>query len=134
MFLETFGLVMNLTFLDQKLNKQNLRYWSDTKPNIYTEKSNHPEKITVWAALSTNGIIGPFYFEDTDGNTKTKNSVGYLTLLKCKFLPALRRRGVDVTQVWFQQDGATPHTAHHVLKWLTETFATRIVSLKTDIP
>ena len=36
--------------------------------------------------------------------------------------------------MWFQQDGATPHTAHHVLKWLKETFATRIVSLKTDIP
>ena len=109
------------------------RYWSDTKPNIYTEKSNHAEKITVWAALSTNGIIGPLYFEDIDGNTETINSERYLTLLKHKLLPELRRRGVDVTQVWFQQDGDTPHTAHHVLKWLTKTFASRIVSLKTDI-
>jgi hypothetical protein len=119
-------------YLDQKLNKQNHRHWSDVRPNIFVEKSCHAEKVTVWAAINSTGIIGPFFFQDQDGNTETINSDCYLSLLKYKFLPALRRKGVDMRQTWFQQDGAAPHTAQRVLDWLKKTFDKRFISLKTE--
>ena len=46
--------------------------------------------------------------------------------------PALRRKGIDINKIWFQQDGATPHTAGHVLEWLRETFGRKLISFKTD--
>ena len=52
-------------YLDQHLNKQNHRYWSDAKPNIFIGKSCHAQKVKVWAALSAEGLIGPFFFEDS---------------------------------------------------------------------
>jgi bifunctional N-acetylglucosamine-1-phosphate-uridyltransferase/glucosamine-1-phosphate-acetyltransferase GlmU-like protein len=48
-------------YLDQKLNKQNHRHWSDVRPNIFVEKSCHAENVTVWAAINSTGIIGPFF-------------------------------------------------------------------------
>ena len=34
--------------------------------------------------------------------------------------------------MWFQQDGATPHSAKHVLSWLHETFGVNFISFKTE--
>ena len=91
----------------------------------------HDEKVTVWAALSSTDVIGPFFFE-SDGSVQTVNSDRYLNLLKGKFLPALHRRNIDINNIWFQQDGATPHTAKHVLEWLHSMFGDRLISFKTD--
>ena len=38
------------------------------------------------------------------------------------------------TRQWFQQDGATPHTAKQTLTWLEDRFHGRIISLKTEQP
>lgn len=77
------------------------------------EKPLNCQKVTVWAALSSRGIIGPFFFEDTEGDTVTVNSERYLKLMKSKFLPALRRKVVNLDNVWFQQD-VLRHTLHAV--------------------
>jgi len=37
-----------------------------------------------------------------------------------------------MTKVWFQQDGAAPHTAGTVLDWLTATFNRNLISLKSQ--
>ena len=34
--------------------------------------------------------------------------------------------------MWFQQDGATSHTAKHVLSWLHETLGENFISFKTE--
>jgi len=34
-------------------------------------------------------------------------------------------------RVWFQQDGATPHTAGDVNQWLNSTFGDRFISYRT---
>ncbi len=47
-------------------------------------------------------------------------------------MPALRRRGIDVTKMWFQQDGATPHTATIVVDLLQKTFGDRFISFRTN--
>ena len=35
---------------------------------------------------------------------------------------------------WFQQDGATPHTAHETIKLIQECFGTRVISRNTPHP
>lgn len=72
------------------------------KPNFYVEKPLNCEKVTVWAALSSSGIIGSIFFEDSKGHAVTVNSERYLRLMKSKFLPALRRKNVNLDNVWYQ--------------------------------
>lgn len=118
-------------YLNTEVNKQNIRFWGSQKPNIYIEKPIHSEKVTAWAALSSSGIIGPFFFEDSDGNATSVNSSSYLDLIRRKFIPALRRKGVNINQIWYQQDGATPHTARNVLDYLDKTFNGHFISFRT---
>ena len=92
------------------------------KPNIYIVKPLHDEKVTVRAAMSATGRVGPFFFEDDFRDVQTINTERYLNVLKNKFLPALRRRGVDMNNIWFHQDGATPHTSLRSIAWMEENF------------
>lgn len=118
--------------LDGHVNKQNMRFWGTSKPDFYEERPLHSQKVTVWAALSSAGIIGPFFYEEY-GETTTVMSQRYQTILKTKFLPELRRRDKEMNNVWFQQDGATPHTARIVLEWLAEKFGEHFISLRSKI-
>ena len=59
------------------------------------------------------------------------NLANYRPVVK-KFVAALKRKGVDLRSEWFQQDGATPHTATATLEMLRENFGQRVISLKTD--
>ncbi len=117
-------------YLNAQVNKQNCRYWGSEKPKFCIEKPLHGEKVTAWAALSVDGIVGPFFFEDGEGNVDTVNTDRYLEIMKKKFIPALKRKGVSITDVWFQQDGAAPHTAGRVLDWLSQTFGKKFISFK----
>lgn len=71
-------------------------------------------------------------FFETGGYVKTVNSDGYLHLLKNKFIPVLRRRSLYPADIYFQQDGATPHTSGQVLGWLQKTFGHKLISFRTD--
>ena len=72
-------------------------------------------KSTAWAAISKNGIIGPFWFEDDNERSLTINTERYVQVL-VKFWTALgRRREVVRVLQWFQQDGATSHTSNESL-------------------
>jgi len=48
-------------YLNNVVNKQNCRFWGTEKPNFHYEKPLHDDKLTVWAALSRTGVIGPFF-------------------------------------------------------------------------
>ncbi|GFW99114.1 DUF4817 domain-containing protein [Trichonephila clavipes] len=39
------------------VDKQNCRIWSEANPQVYVETPLHPEKLTVWCALWTGGIL-----------------------------------------------------------------------------
>ena len=117
--------------LEGHVNKRNFRYWSEEKPVYFHEKPLHCEKVTAWIALSSSGIIEP-YFCEVGGVTATVTSGRYLHMLKNKFMPELRRRGINLQYIYFQQDGAAPHTAVKVLEWLQETFDGKLIALKTD--
>ena len=106
-------------------------FWGNEKPKEIATKPLHPKKCTCWCALSEHGIIGPYWFEE-DGETVTVNSVRYQNKALQPFWNALgRRRGVDRSVQWFQQDGASPHTSLESRLWLEDHFEDRIVSFKT---
>ncbi|GFX62711.1 DUF4817 domain-containing protein [Trichonephila clavipes] len=44
-------------WLNGYVNKQNCRIWSEANPQVYAETPLHPEKLTVWCALLTGGIL-----------------------------------------------------------------------------
>lgn len=49
--------------LNGHVNKQNCRYWAPRKrnPRLKHQRPLHCPRVSVWCALSTNGIIGPFF-------------------------------------------------------------------------
>ncbi|GFV84585.1 transposable element Tcb1 transposase [Trichonephila clavipes] len=44
-------------WLNDYVNKQNCRIWSEANPQMYVETPLHPEKLTVWCALWAGGIL-----------------------------------------------------------------------------
>ncbi|GFU68595.1 uncharacterized protein TNCV_3624161 [Trichonephila clavipes] len=87
-------------WLNGYVNKQNCRIWSEANPQVYVETPLHPEKLTVWCALWAGGIIGPYFFKNDEGHN----------------------------ELWFQQDGATCHTARATIDLLKDTFGDRLIS------
>ncbi|GFX07274.1 hypothetical protein TNCV_2972511 [Trichonephila clavipes] len=44
-------------WLNDYVNKQNCRIWSEANPQVYVETPLHPEKLTVWCALWAGVIL-----------------------------------------------------------------------------
>lgn len=89
-------------------------------------------KCTAWVAISKHGIIGPFWFENEAGETVTVTKERYIVVLN-KFWRTLgARRGVNRGVQWFQQDGATPHTANITMEWLDHRFPNRLISRRRE--
>ena len=77
--------------------------------------------------MSTFGIIGPFFFEE-NGGAVTINAERYIKVLE-KFYNEVKTRFPSyLVKLWFQQDGASPHTAHITRNWLKKTSKKRVVS------
>lgn len=116
------------------VNKQNFRYWAEVNPRQLHQRPLHSPKVTVWCAVSKLGIIGPYFFEE-DEKTVTVTSQRYLSMLKDFFEPKLNklREEVNPRDIWFQQDGATSHTAQVVMIKLQQMFPACLVSRKGDV-
>ncbi|GFX96626.1 uncharacterized protein TNCV_244131 [Trichonephila clavipes] len=113
-------------WLNGYVNKQNCRIWSEANPQVYVETPLHPEKLTVWCALSAGGIIGPYFFKNDEGHNVTVNGDRYTAMITNFFIPELNNH--DVQELWFQQDGATWHTARATIDLLKDTFGDRLIS------
>uniref|UniRef100_A0A1B6HQ74 Uncharacterized protein n=1 Tax=Homalodisca liturata TaxID=320908 RepID=A0A1B6HQ74_9HEMI len=72
--------------------KQNMRYWADTNPRELHQRPLHSPKVTVWCAISSAGIIGPWFFEENEV-TVTVTSDRYVNMLQNFFFPTARRFG-----------------------------------------
>ncbi|GFW75392.1 uncharacterized protein TNCV_4190461 [Trichonephila clavipes] len=113
-------------WLNGYVNKQNCRIWSEANPQVYVETPLHPEKLTVWCALWAGGIIGPYFFKNDEGHNVTVNGDRYRAMITNFFIPELNNQ--DVQELWFQQDGATCHTARATIDLLKDTFGDRLIS------
>ncbi|GFW74757.1 uncharacterized protein TNCV_963321 [Trichonephila clavipes] len=96
-------------WLNGYVNKQNCRIWSEANPQVYVETPLYPEKLTVWCAIWAGGIIGPYFFNNDEGHNVTVNGDRLRAMITNFFIPELNNH--DVQELWFQQDGATCHTA-----------------------
>ncbi|GFX48337.1 transposable element Tc3 transposase [Trichonephila clavipes] len=113
-------------WLNGYVNKQNCRIWSEANPQVYVETPLHPEKLTVWCALWAGGIIGPYFFKNDESHKVTVNGDRYRAMITNFFIPELNNH--DVQELWFQQDGATCHTARATIDLLKDTFGDRFIS------
>ncbi|GFS75825.1 uncharacterized protein TNCV_4665021 [Trichonephila clavipes] len=98
----------------------------EANPQVYVETPLHPEKLTVWCALWAGGIIGPYFFKNDEGHNVTVNGDRYRAMITNFFIPELNNH--DVQELWFQQDGATCHTARATIDLLKDTFGDRLIS------
>ncbi|GFX30050.1 putative DD41D transposase [Trichonephila clavipes] len=113
-------------WLNGYVNKQNCLIWSEANPQVYGETPLHPEKLTVWCALWAGGIIGPYFFKNDEGHNVTVNGDRYRATITIFFIPESNNH--DVQELWFQQDGATCHTARAAIDLLKDTFGDRLIS------
>ncbi|GFT73317.1 putative DD41D transposase [Trichonephila clavipes] len=89
-------------WLNGYVNKQNCRIWSAANPQVYVETPLHP------------------------GHSVTVNGDRYRALITNFFIPELNNH--DAQELWFQQDGATCHTARATMDLLKDTFGDRLIS------
>ncbi|GFX08361.1 transposable element Tcb1 transposase [Trichonephila clavipes] len=113
-------------WLNGCVNKQNCHIWSEANPQVYVETPLHSEKLTVWCSLWAGGIIDPYFFKNDEGHNVTVNGDRYRAMITNFFIPELNIH--DVQELWFQQDGATCHTARATIDLLKDTFGDRLIS------
>jgi len=76
------------------VNKQNFRYWSATNLTELHARPLHSSKVTVWCAISSLEIIGPYFFEDERERAVTVTGPHYVHMLENFLGPELARHPV----------------------------------------
>jgi len=113
--------------LDGSVSKQNCRVWGEQNPQLTSQANSYSAYVQAWCAVSAQGIIGPFFFEEA-GERVTVNGMRYRQMLEGFFLPKLQELGISAASTWFQQDNATCHTSARVIGFLEEKFPGRVIS------
>jgi hypothetical protein len=86
---------------------------------------------TVWCAVLTRGVTGPYFFDDEDGKAITVTSQRHTEMINEFLSPNLPPNNGTL---WFQQDGATAHTAVISIAALRRLFSQRMISRFGDVP
>jgi len=117
--------------LNGYVNKQNCRIWGTENPQVIQQLSMHPPRVTVWCGFWVGGVIGPYFFENAAGNAVTVNGVRYRDMITNFLWEELN--GIDLEDIFFQQDGATCHTADETMQLLQTKFHGRVISRRGDV-
>jgi hypothetical protein len=112
------------------VNMQNMRYWATDKTRELHQRPLHSPRVTVWCAISSVGIIGPWFFEENE-QTVTVTSDRYVNMLEEFFLPRIDE--MDLGDIRFQQDEATAHTSRASMAVLRDHFPGRLISLRGNL-
>ncbi|GFV91678.1 DUF4817 domain-containing protein [Trichonephila clavipes] len=75
--------------------------------------------------IPVDGLVESF-FKNDEGHNVTVNGDRYRAMITNFFIPELNNH--DVQELWFQQDGATCHTAFATIDLLKDTFGDRLIS------
>ncbi|GFV22940.1 putative DD41D transposase [Trichonephila clavipes] len=90
-----------------------------------------PKCMSKHRYIQKNLMFGALYgleesFFKNDGHNVTVNGDRYRAMITNFFIPELNNH--DVQELWFQQDGATCHTARATIDLLKDTFGDRLIS------
>jgi hypothetical protein len=118
--------------LSRFVNKQIFRYWSATNPIELHERPLHGSKVTVWCVISSFGIIGPYFFEDERERDVTVTGPHYIHMLENFLGPVLSRHPVT-EETFYQQVGATSHTARDSMAAVRNLLPEHVISRYGDI-
>lgn len=134
------GWLNNIWFSDEAhyhlngaVNNHNNVFWGEDPPEQVSEKHLKGAKVTAWMAFNPrHGLIGPYWFQDARGKAVTVNSERYCEIINT-FKNELGQKFTvyQKSRMWFQQDGATPHTSHNSLDLLKKIFGPRVISFRT---
>ncbi|GFV52231.1 uncharacterized protein TNCV_3778031 [Trichonephila clavipes] len=106
-------------WLNGYVNKQNCLIWSEANPQVYVENTVTSRKTDCLVRFM--GWWNPSSKND-EGHNVTVNGDRYRAMITNFFIPELNNH--DVQELWFQQDGATCHTARATIDLLKDTFWT----------
>ncbi|GFW46205.1 uncharacterized protein TNCV_4210841 [Trichonephila clavipes] len=112
-------------WLNDNVNKQNCHIWSEANTQVYVENPLHPENL--FGALY--GLVESLVHTSSKtmkAKNVTVNGDRYRAMITNFFIPELNNH--DVQELWFQQDGATCHTARATIDLLKDTFGDRLIS------
>ena len=104
-----------LFHLSGHVNRHNTRIRGLRNPVQIHEHERDTSKLIIWCAISSAGLIGPFFFRDQEGHSVNVNGDNYLSMLQ-EFLLHV----ANMQQAIFQQDGASAHYSHEVRAFLDE--------------
>ena len=93
------------------------------KTREYFMNDNYTQLSVLFGAVFLQ-IIGPYFFENERGVAISVNGDRYRAMLENFVRPAVENH----PQIWFQQDGATAHTARATMALLRDIFGERIIS------
>ena len=113
-------------YLSGTVNKQNCRIWATENPYAIHQQPLHDKKVTAWCGLWAGGLIGPYFFDGTVNGNR------YRQMLTDFLWPKLTQ--LDLDNMWFQQDGATSHTANDTIELIREKFGDRVISGGARVP
>lgn len=116
--------------LNGGVNKQNYRFYATENPQVIEQHPLYDQKITVWCGICADMIIGPYFFESANGATVSVNGERYRTMITDFVMPIVREN--HMCDYWFQQDGATCHTARPTINLLRQLFPGRLISKNGD--
>jgi hypothetical protein len=94
-----------------QINWHNAVWWSVENLHTQLEVPNSRQSVMVWCGISSAGLVGPHFFD------QTINTESYLRVLEELVWPYVRHRCLT-----FQKDGAAAHYAKDVHAWLDKKF------------
>jgi hypothetical protein len=120
--------------LDGFTNTHNCRIWETENPVVIHEKPLHPEHVTAWCAICSTDMIDPYFIEDEMGRALTVTGDRYRAMITIFLAPAVECMMMNQERsLWFQQDGATCHTARESMACLRQLFPGQLISQYGDL-
>ena len=84
------------------VNKQNCRFCGTVNLHAYIENPTHPKRVTVWCGFWSRGIIGPFFFENEQGDAVTVNGHRFRAMLNDFLFTKIKEE--DIGNIWFSTE------------------------------
>ena len=85
---------------------------------VWSGKTLNLPGVAVWCSLSSRGLIGPYFFEETVTGQTCMKMIEIM-------IPPLNDPFEKENKVYYQQDGARPHFHAKVRNFLCRTYNQR---------